>query len=445
MNRVGPKAAWRRLLAVCLGLLMQACPKIASAQTSSALPVNPARSGPTSTLLAGGAVLVAGGLAESVLGTGPEYTPTAETFDPVSGAWRQTGRMHSGRSKHTATLLRNGKVLVVGGLTDAPVGSAELYTPASRTWTTAGSIPPRYRQAATLLADGRALIAGGQVQDHFGFLTDAWIFDPATNTWAQTGSMDQGRSDFTLTLLKDGRVLAAGGRIVGHGTAGQDALIYDPKSGAWATAPNIMSFPRAQHASVALKDGEVFLVGGTTTPYGAEQVQRTDQLDRVAEIYNPISGTFRPVPSPSTARLYPSAELLAGGKVLVTGGAVFKPAAMPTSPASQESIASAEIFDPRTGAWSSRPSVPFLTATTTATFLARNPCGGNCGKVVMMGSYGDTSRVLLYDPGLVARPRPEPSGGRSGRSGALLRATAALAGALLFSILAIAFRRRRAE
>lgn len=60
--------------------------------------------------------------------------PTAEVYDPVGGAWTATGAMDEGRYRHTATLLPNGKVLVVGGggsLLGLPLASAQLYDPAA--------------------------------------------------------------------------------------------------------------------------------------------------------------------------------------------------------------------------------------------------------------------------------------------------------------------------
>ena len=64
---------------------------------------------------------------------------------------------------HTATLLPNGKVLVAGGsIAAAALSSAELYDPASGTWTATGSLgTARDSHTATLLPNGKVLVAGG--------------------------------------------------------------------------------------------------------------------------------------------------------------------------------------------------------------------------------------------------------------------------------------------
>src|SRR5262245_13655301 len=83
------------------------------------------------------------------------------------GTWTITGSLHTARLFHTATVLSDGKVLVAAG-TDSDffvLGSAELYDPASGTWTTTGSLTARAFHTATLLPDGKVLVAGGYDRD----------------------------------------------------------------------------------------------------------------------------------------------------------------------------------------------------------------------------------------------------------------------------------------
>ena len=86
-------------------------------------------------------------------------------YDIVSGKFTVTGPMTSGRVGHTATLLRNGEVLITGGggSPASILSSAELYNPVSGTFHATGSMSvPRVGQSATLLPDGTVLIAGGE-------------------------------------------------------------------------------------------------------------------------------------------------------------------------------------------------------------------------------------------------------------------------------------------
>ena len=109
----------------------------------------------------------------------------AEPCRGASDGFETTGSLETARGSHTATLLPNGKVLVVGGTGPGNVslGSAELYDPASGTWTATGSLAMARRfHTATLLPDGKVLVAGG-----FGVgytsLASAELYDPASGTW----------------------------------------------------------------------------------------------------------------------------------------------------------------------------------------------------------------------------------------------------------------------
>ena len=117
--------------------------------------------------------------------TAISFASTRNSYDPVSETWTDTGSLAHKRGSHTATLLRNGKVLVAGGYNDnfTPLRSAELYDPVSGTWTTTGNLQTaRVNHTATLLRNGKVLVAGGAG-------TSAELYDPVSGKWTVTGSL----------------------------------------------------------------------------------------------------------------------------------------------------------------------------------------------------------------------------------------------------------------
>jgi hypothetical protein len=173
-----------------------------------------ARAGQTATLLRSGHVLIAGGDA---------YGSTAELYDPATGAFSATGPMTTLRAGHTATLLPSGQVFIAGGgvnladngLDDVMTASTEIYDPATGLFTSAGNMHmPRLGQTATLLRNGTVLLTGGATQDATSFACStngAEIYDSAKSVFSSIPNMNQARSAHSATLLADGRVLITGG------------------------------------------------------------------------------------------------------------------------------------------------------------------------------------------------------------------------------------------
>ena len=199
-------------------------------------PLAQGRGGHTATLLPDGRVLVAGGYAVAADRSKPDSVlGSAEIYDPATGTWSATGPLAEGRSDHTATLLADGRVLVAGGYVvccgslrpDRAVGSAEVYDPATGTWSATGPLAEgRGRHTATLLSDGRVLVAGG-CADSLLALASAELYDPMRRSWTAAASMDEGRCGFAAVLLKDATVLVAGGYIGEFGSPSPTEL-YDP-------------------------------------------------------------------------------------------------------------------------------------------------------------------------------------------------------------------------
>lgn len=222
--------------------------------------------GTTLTTLASGAVFLIGGSTN-------EY----EIFDPVTEEWTCCGTLTMPRTYHTATLLTDGRLLVVGG--NGSLRTAEIYDPSTDTWTLTGPlVEGRTSHAAVLLSGGQVLVVGG------AFSTTAEIFDPITQSWSPVATT-QRRSPIlypALVALPSGGALLAGGGTYIDGIT-NEVEIYDPSSRTWISAPH-MGSPRSNPLAVGLLDGRVLAAGGEN---GSECFDRscTPTFTATAEIF----------------------------------------------------------------------------------------------------------------------------------------------------------------
>jgi Kelch motif/Galactose oxidase, central domain len=269
------------------------------------------RAAHTATLLKDGSVLVAGGCTLDGCEMSREGA-TAELYDSRSRSFSTTGPMTTERVSHTATLLSDGRVLVAGGWDrDGVLKSAELYDPATGAFSpTEDMASARAAHTASLLPDGKVLLAGGY--DGERSVSGAEVYDPDTNGFARTGGMSTARSAHAAARLPDGRILVTGG-IDARGNVVQSTEIYAPGQGRFVGADE-MSAARYKHAAVSLDAGTVLVVGGSDEDdfYGKRAS---------AEVYNPETDTFATVSSMNTERfkLPDAVATLAGGGVLVGG------------------------------------------------------------------------------------------------------------------------------
>ena len=243
----------------------------------------------TATLLADGRVLITGGItgpslnamtgvtlaAFRLVDTSANVLKTAEVYDPATGTFSPTGSMSSIRDQHTATLLADGRVLVVGGGGEGytSVSSADLFDPSTGRFSKTGPMKSgRYVHAATLLQDGRVLVTGGRSPTDSVYAS-AEVYDPATGRFSSAGSMSDGRQHHTATLLPDGRVFIAGG----YSSDGQhwrvlsSTEIYDPRTRNFSPIGS-MGTPRDGATATLLEDGRVLIAGGEDGSSGGVSV-----------------------------------------------------------------------------------------------------------------------------------------------------------------------------
>lgn len=267
----------------------------------------------SATRLRDGSVLVAGGF---YTGEGnASCNRSAERYDPGADRWMDVTFLPEARCAHSATLLRDGRVLVAGGFHELPavLATAWIYDPGTDRWTAVAPMAAgRRNHAAILLGNGQVLVVGG-LDATGAALASAEVFDPATGSWSSAGGLSEGRAGIVLEVLADGRALVAGGEGGQRGTtATASADIYDPTTRRWQPTAR-MTVARAYAGSIRLGSGIVLVFGGHTG-------SRFDTWTNTAELFDPRSGSWTATGSMSFASSRGRAATLANGDVLAVGG-----------------------------------------------------------------------------------------------------------------------------
>ncbi|HZS05927.1 MAG TPA: kelch repeat-containing protein [Blastocatellia bacterium] len=243
--------------------------------------------------------------------------------------------MATARSRHTATLLRNGRVLVAGGYNSTgALNTAELFDPLSNTWTSAGQLTDARREhTATLLGNNTLLLTGGG-----GSLNDApvrktnCLYNDNSDWSSPVSPLNEGRFSHTATLLNDGRVLLAGGfgETITRLNSCRMIDSLNLQGGSWRLTLNPLNFSRSRQTATKLDDGRVLVIGGTGN------TNRAELFDPSTEVWELRNGTNDLRTERHTA------TLLAGGRIMVVGG--LGPNGI--------SYKSTELYDPATNVWS---------------------------------------------------------------------------------------------
>jgi hypothetical protein len=265
-------------------------------------------------VLASGKVLVSGGL-----GAGNTVLGQAELYDPATGRWSPAGSLSVARYGHTATLLPNGKVLVAGGCTTNGCGAhtavSEVYNPASNSWSTTGSLnTARAYQTAVRLTNGEVLIAGGLAPT---VTASCELYNSSTGTWSNAASMKVARHLHGATLLPDGKVLVTGGTQSRFPI--NSAELYDPTANIWTLTGNMLT-GRYAHTATLLTDGTVLVAGGEGQLISCGKACTSVIPTWKVEIYNEAAGKFTATAGLSRALAYHSATLMGNGRALADGG-----------------------------------------------------------------------------------------------------------------------------
>lgn len=345
--------------------------------SSSSTPIATVDTGGLATTVAQGQTTIQA--AVGAINSSSTLTVKGPSFVPV-------GSLNTARWRHTATLLPDGRVLIVGGGTDHnTLASAELYDPVSKTFSFTGGLnTPRQSHTATLLQNGKVLISGGgyYVND-IGPYSPNYdeLYDPATSAFTPVGTAASVIGG-PATLLLNGKVLFSD----------YPGMLYDPASGTFTTKTNLE--PLGIHSAALLSAGTVLVVGGgTDTPSAMDSVN--------AQTYDPQTDTFSLTGSFDISTTYHSLTRLNNGKVLLAGG-VNNAAGV---------LARTELYDPAVGTFSKSANLALARTFHTAVPLTDGTAllvGGSTGSSLTgTAELFDPSSQTFVGAGSLATPRSD--------------------------------------
>ena len=312
----------RALRATAVSFLLAAASAWAQGKVTPAPSLKDARQHHTASLLKDGRVVVVGGRGADGLST----LASCELFDPKKNKWSACAPLKNSRSHHAATALDDGKLLVTGGTTHQSVdgqnrfvalASTELYDPKTNRWTPLADLnDARNGHTATLLLDGTVLVVGGAREQRV-HLTSVERYDPKANAWTREKPLDLARWLHAAVRDSEGNVVVVGGRSnagqkgVGPGVSIADVERFDVKTGTWQTLPP-MTEPRQRTAVVAeASDAGVIVIGGQTATSSTNY----------AETWNPGLAEWKPFENHLSMSLSShTGTRLPSGDLVVIGG-----------------------------------------------------------------------------------------------------------------------------
>ena len=255
-----------------------------------------------------------------------------------------------------------------------------LPSMAAAHWESAGKMAPVLEStSAALLGDGRVLVLGTDVDTA---TTHAAIWDPSNGSWRSAETLDKPRTEFAMVSLQDGRVLVTGG-LNDRDQSYSSTFIFDPRTERW-TKSGALSHARSSPAVAVLHDGRVLVAGG----------------------YYAVKPTG----------LGPDAGVVLAGYRSGIPSNLASPPVRPadvTPPHVGAALATAEIFDPSTGAWSATGSLNYARSGADAVTLA-------AGGVLVVGSDDGSSTGVSVDGRAVLTAEIfDPTTGRFSHAGRL--------------------------
>ena len=273
------------------------------------------------------------------------YDSSVIAFSPYGTGKPECNTLHATRLSSMSTARGGATAGAVGGIIyviggyDQKVGflaTNEAYDPATDTWTTKARMPGERETSSsnTAVVGEKLYVVGGNARGYCSNMNQA--YDPATDSWATLSPMPTARCH-SASVAHDGRVYVIGGTNTSGSTRYSTVEVYDPVTDKWTT---IAPMPSARHhLGVISHGGLIYAIGGWNPEltYGSLNV---------VEAYHPDTGVWTTKAPLSIGRVGMSVGVL-DGKIVVIGGE-----------AGEDTVATAEVYDPERETWAALPAVP---------------------------------------------------------------------------------------
>src|SRR6267142_4496727 len=189
----------------------------------------------------------------------------------MAGTWANTGSLATKTDQTSAVLLSGGKVLKVGG--NAPT-SAQCQLLSAGSWVTTGSIAVAKTMVILVKLQNNTILAFGGLTDPGANTVSATaeIYDPATELWTATGSLNEARALSAFWLLNNGQVLVAGGMNFSAGNLSQTSALYDPNLGTSAFTGSLSEVKGS--AGYVIVSGIPYIIGGANLTTARKAVEK---------------------------------------------------------------------------------------------------------------------------------------------------------------------------
>jgi len=198
---------------------------------------------------------------------GDRDSPTVEAYDPATDTWTPKTDMPTARTL-SAIAVVDERIYVIGGVfgdedvESHALSAVEAYDPATDTWTKKADMPTARYYPAACVIDGRIYVFGGHTKWGGGpewSVSTAEIYDPATDTWTQASDMPGNRCNHTASIVA-GKMYIIGGNVWPEVLWSPVVDVYDPATDTWTTAADFPT-PRLD-PTASVVDGKIYTIGG---------------------------------------------------------------------------------------------------------------------------------------------------------------------------------------